>query len=66
MTKPKLNKTMVEDIRRQRGFSAVELQKILGMRSRQAYYVMLANGSLKHVKLLAKIFGVDPKDLIEI
>lgn len=57
---------MVEDIRRQRGFSAVELQKILGMRSRQAYYVMLANGSLKHVKLLAKIFGVDPKDLIEI
>lgn len=52
--------------RRKRGFTVPELAGLLGYRSRQAYYYMLRRRILVKVPLLAKIFGVQKRDLVVI
>lgn len=61
-----LDSDVVERYRRKRGFTVPEIAGLLGYRSRQGYYYMLKSRILVKVPILAKIFGLEKKDLVVI
>ena len=60
----KLDSMMVESYRKKRGFTPDEISRLLGYKTRQGYYYMLKAKSLARVPILAKIFGVEKRDLV--
>lgn len=60
-----LNSKKIKNMKLAAGYTWQQIAEKMGLNSRQAVYDLILNKRLKSAEKFARVFGVDPKDLIK-
>ena len=61
----KLDTQKIKRMKKAAGLTWLQIAEKMGLKSRQAVYDLILNKRLSGAERFAKVFGLDPKDLIK-